>query len=1095
MTERAEQTTRTRGPSRRRRAARLGAWVVSSILTLALIGGLAVLSFTGRSVDLPVWVTDRIEARLNARLDRFRIELGRAAVVVGQDGVPRVRLRGVELSDAGGVPLAQLNDIGAAFDPVALSRGQVLPRRLRLAGAQATVRRRADGGFELSLGGGGQSFEGIGGLLDALDAAFAAPPFTGVERIEARDLTVTLEDARTARVWQVTGGTLLLERDADGLGVTVVAEVFNGTEDLARLQLSVATDSDNASAAISATVENAAAADIALQSPVLSVLRVLEAPISGAFRTTLDTTGAPEGFAGTLEIGSGAVHPTPATRPVAFDSAKAYFSYDPATQKIALSQLTGRSDFATFEAEGHAYLRETGPGGWPRALVGQLRADRLRASAEGVLAAPVSFASATADLRLRLDPFTLEIGQLVLSGANGRHIRADGSVTAAPEGWDVAVDLSAEAVSAARAKALWPLAVAPKTRDWLDRNIVSGEITDLEAALRLAPGQDRRLAASFAFRDAEVGFLKQMPPLTGAAGHASIAGNRFALTLDRGGVVLPGGGTVSAAGSTLTVPDTRQKPARGEFRLHTEGTLSATLELIDQPPLSAFRTGPPPEVGEGRAVLDTAFDLTFGRKLRENEITYATNGLLRDFASDTLAPGRSIRAEALEVEATPSAVLVSGDATLDGIPLTARWRQGLSPEERGSSTLRGTVELSPRALDALGVALPEGSVSGRGTGDVTLTLEKGAPPEVLLTSDLSGLRLSLPALDWAKPAGATGRLAVEATLGPTPEVGRLEVEGGGLSAVGRLDLAPGGGLEAARFGRVRIGDWLDAPVTLTPRGWGQPPAIALRGGTFDLRAAEFGEGGSGGGARGPIDIALDRLVITDGIALTDVRGEIDGGGAVSGVITGRVNGGAPVRATLVPSQRGTAIRVLSDDGGGVFRDAGIIRTVRGGAMDLILNPTGAPGTYDGRLRVTGTRMRDAPVMAELLSAVSVVGLLEQLDGQGIPFEEVHADFRLTPDRVVLYDSSAVGASLGISMDGVYDLRSKRMDMQGVVSPIYLVNRVGSVLTRRGEGLFGFNFTLRGPSASPSVGVNPLSILTPGMFREIFRRPPPERGAR
>jgi hypothetical protein len=39
-------------------------------------------------------------------------------------------------------------------------------------------------------------------------------------------------------------------------------------------------------------------------------------------------------------------------------------------------------------------------------------------------------------------------------------------------------------------------------------------------------------------------------------------------------------------------------------------------------------------------------------------------------------------------------------------------------------------------------------------------------------------------------------------------------------------------------------------------------------------------------------------------------------------------------------------------------------------------------------------------------------------------------------------------------------------------------------------LFGFNYALRGTSDNPDVQVNPLSILTPGMFREIFRAPAP-----
>ena len=130
-------------------------------------------------------------------------------------------------------------------------------------------------------------------------------------------------------------------------------------------------------------------------------------------------------------------------------------------------------------------------------------------------------------------------------------------------------------------------------------------------------------------------------------------------------------------------------------------------------------------------------------------------------------------------------------------------------------------------------------------------------------------------------------------------------------------------------------------------------------------------------------------------------------------------------------------------------------------------------------------------MAALLSAVSVVGLLEQLDGQGIPFQSVEADFRLTPTRATVLRSSAVGASIGLSMDGIYELKSGEMQMQGVVSPLYLLNGVGSVLTRKGEGVLGFNYRLSGTATAPRVTVNPLSIFTPGMFREIFRRPAPK----
>jgi hypothetical protein len=168
----------------------------------------------------------------------------------------------------------------------------------------------------------------------------------------------------------------------------------------------------------------------------------------------------------------------------------------------------------------------------------------------------------------------------------------------------------------------------------------------------------------------------------------------------------------------------------------------------------------------------------------------------------------------------------------------------------------------------------------------------------------------------------------------------------------------------------------------------------------------------------------------------------------------------------------------------------MLETAIGGSMDMSLVPTGATGNYDGLLKITDIRLRDAPALASLLDAVSIVGLLQQLDGQGLSFSDVDAEFRITPDQIIVTRSSAIGAGLGISLDGIYTIATKAMDFQGVISPFYLLNGIGAVFTRPGEGLIGFNFTLTGPVGTPVVSVNPLSVLTPGMFREIFRRAPP-----
>jgi hypothetical protein len=175
----------------------------------------------------------------------------------------------------------------------------------------------------------------------------------------------------------------------------------------------------------------------------------------------------------------------------------------------------------------------------------------------------------------------------------------------------------------------------------------------------------------------------------------------------------------------------------------------------------------------------------------------------------------------------------------------------------------------------------------------------------------------------------------------------------------------------------------------------------------------------------------------------------------------------------------------------VLAASGIFSTARGGALDLQLVPQGPKGVYEGIATARNFRVRDAPVLAALLSAISVVGILEQLNGEGLVFSSGEAAFRLSPAGVEVRRGSAVGLSMGVSMAGTFDSRTKALNMQGVISPIYLLNGIGAILTRQGEGVFGFNYRITGTSTKPSVSVNPLSLLTPGMFREIFRRPIPQ----
>ncbi len=1067
-------------------------WLWRSALAIAVLFGVLVvtagLTLTDRDLRLPDWVTQRAETRLNAGLDGPRVTLGGASLEISTTALPRMVFQNVGVFDAQGAEIARLNSVGARLDGAALVQGEFEPRRLRLSGAQITLRRRTDGTFDLSFGGGLGTSGTLAGVLDSLDKAFAADPLSGVSRIDADELTITLEDARSGRIWQVTGGRVEVGNSEGDVVIRITAEVFNGTEDLAALEMSLVALKGTGAARLTARFDNASAADIAAQSPVLSFLEVLDAPISGSLDAQFSDGGDIAALSGSLEIGAGALQPDPGARPVRFAGAEALFAFDPATQRIAMDRLTLDSDIARVTAEGHAYLREF-QSGWPGALVGQFRAETLTLDPDGLFQQPASFSDAALDFRLRLDPFTLDIGQIALMDGES-HFVGQGRVAADAGGWRVAMDMGLNQIAPERLLALWPVAFARGTRAWLTENLQSVGIYDVQAALRADPDDVPRLSVSYKFRDGVVQYMPHLPPVEDAAGYASVLNDAYTMVLEEGHVTAPGGGRVDVRGTVLQIPDVTAKPSRANFALRGQGPIPATLSLLDLPPFELMqKAGRSTEEATGTALIEAALAFDIVKKIHPDDLDYTVRGILTDVRSETLVEGHVLTADRLALRADPQGIEIGGPARVGQATVDATWVKRLGPEGRDRSRVEGTVELSQAFLDEFGIALPRDSVRGVATGQFDLDLVQGEPPTVRMISDLNRATLNVAALGWTKPAATTGRLEVEATLGARPVVTRLDLDAPGLSAAGTVTLRQDGGLDEARFARVQAGGWLDAQITIEGRGADRPPQILIGSGTADIRGAATDGGEDEGGA--PLEVRLDSLVITDSIRLTDFAGSFGTDRGLDGPFTARVNGGTQITGRVLPEPGGSAVRITSQDAGRAMADAGVLRNMRGGALDLVLRPSG-PGLQDGRVEVRGTRLVEAPALTELLSAISVVGLIDQMNAEGIGLDTVEAEFTLSRDMLTLYNAAAVGPSLGVSLDGRYDLGTERMDMQGVLSPIYFVNSIGELFTRRGEGLFGFNFTLTGSADNPRVQVNPLSILTPGMFRDIFRRPPPER---
>jgi len=1092
-------------------------WLTLGLAILAVAVVLVGLGLSGRGLPLPKLLVSALEDRANRALDgRARLLIGHGDLVVSRGFIPQIRLAEVTLTNPAGRQLAKVDDLRTSLDPNDLLHGRLALERMAISGAHVAIQRGADGTLDVAPA--AKSFSGAAQspaqILDAIDKTFALPALSGVDRITITDLSVLLDDRRSHQVWTLSEGELILTQTpqalstdirfalrgqtsqslspAAGAGGGSAAGSTPGRGGLRQGHASLHLLTDKASSAASAELDfdGMQARDLALQVPAIAWLSVLDAPIAGQISTGLDATGAIGPLTASMSLGQGALQPTRTIRPIPFDRADLGLTYDPVSARISLTRLAVDSTALSASATGQAWLKDMASG-LPKQMVGQITLSDLRADPAGLFASPVAVGRGVLDFRLDLSPFKLTIGQLALLD-QGNRVGIKGQVAAGDQGWSVALDGRMDQIDITRLLALWPVSAAPNTRLWLGQNVQAGRFHDVNLAYRADPGQHPRIGLDFRFSDGDVRFMRTMPLIRGGAGYGTILGSTFTLVTEKGTVTAPRGGDLDVAGTVIQVPDIFKIPADLNVALRTHSPVTAALSIMDQPPFGYLtKANQPVDLATGWADVTARLSLPLVKGLKPGDVTYQADATLSQVSTSSLIRNRTLSADRLTLGVNHQGIRIEGQATLDGVPVKGRWSQLFGPDQVGISRVTATLDLSPASLATFAIGLPKGAVAGKGAGEITVDLHRGQAPAFVLTSDLAGLTLKIPEIGWTKAAGGKASLRVEGRFGAPATIDRLDLTGPGLSASGSVTLKPDNGLDHADFKGVKLGDWFTGDLALIGQGKGRAVGLTVRGGTADLRRAHFGASSQGSGKDAPVTIALDRLTVTDQIALTGFQGRFGTADGFRGSFAGQVNGRAPVQGSLAPAANGRlGFQISAGDAGAAFAAAGLYASGRGGTMVVQLVPRDAPGTYDGTLSVRDIRVVNAPALASLLDAISVVGLLQQLGGDGIAFHDVSGRFLLTPGAVEIQQGSAVGASMGISAMGLYRTADKTLALQGVISPVYLLNGIGRIFSRQREGIFGFNYTLKGPSTAPKVSVNPLSILTPGMFREIFRAAPP-----
>jgi hypothetical protein len=214
-----------------------------------------------------------------------------------------------------------------------------------------------------------------------------------------------------------------------------------------------------------------------------------------------------------------------------------------------------------------------------------------------------------------------------------------------------------------------------------------------------------------------------------------------------------------------------------------------------------------------------------------------------------------------------------------------------------------------------------------------------------------------------------------------------------------------------------------------------------------------------------------------------------------------IAGAGPMMVRLRPDQSGKMyLQMEAQDAGAVLRAFDVYENVQGGQMKIsgqqVPEQNQRRRLIRGSGEMTNFRVVKAPVLARLVGALSLTGIPELLSGEGIFFTKLQSDFDWViargGDAYYMRNGRTSGSSIGLTFEGKIDKREDLTDVGGTVVPVTFVNDfisniplIGDILTGGGGALIAATYSIKGPVKTPTVSVNPLSALTPGILRRIF----------
>ena len=698
-------------------------------------------------------------------------------------------------------------------------------------------------------------------------------------------------------------------------------------------------------------------------------------------------------------------------------------------------------------------------------------------------------------------PKSLEIEKLNVNLFDTR-VKLSGTVIELGEGISAAGRARINSIGLAQLRNYWPPRLATAARNWVTSNIQDGKIKGIESLFSIRiPDLDNlkivfdSLSGKLLMENATIRFHKHYPSLKKVNATAVFSKDQFIAKLSSGFLR-----DIRVMSGKVKLINLGSKNDNINIEATLSGPLKTAFVILDNKPFNFLsKFGLISESVKGWTKTNLKFSFPITDDLDVQRIRFSSNSRVINASLPNNPLKESIQAGNFNLNIDKKGLNLIGNASVNGSEMKISWKENFSKINLDKRQIRLSGKFHERLQKRILNNIPVFPYID-GPIQVDISLAENWLGEKVLTSKilLNEATLKIPKINWKKPRGELGVVRVSAIVGGNGEVEvkNLDLKAKGLQAKTSFHLDHKGNLISAVFHKIKSGrsDFSGHLKKIKENDY----ELKLNGKSLDLERflSYLREGSKANLPNFRLMAKVGTVWVESNVPVDKLMGKIkfESGFVQKADLRGSLPNNQPFLLIIDTVSDKQNILLQTKDAGKVFTLLNVTKTVKGGSLKLNASRKkidGAP--WRGNLTVKNYTVVKAPVLARMLTLASLTGILNRLTGKGIAFKKLNIPFAYLNGKLKIHNARAIGDSLGLQAKGYVNFYNNKVNLEGTMVPDNLINVVlsevpivGPILTgKSGTGIFATKYKYLGTLDNPEILVAPLSILAPGVLRDIF----------